>query len=307
MIPLLLLGAQPARAADLYANEVAHASLYMQSPANAVGAPDQLYADFLSSYSTMTLDLGEGEEGIGNLTISYLMVGAGTVTPIVTLFDDEMREVGGSSVSLTSETATALVGYSGETPYRFVRIAATSNRSWKLDAVASSRSYVAPVEEVEIPTDAGIVDEDVDTFDARFVPGDLLKSRESSAVYVYGSDGMRHAFPNEEVFYSWEYDFTNVTIVTAEEMASYPLGRNVTMRPGVYLVKLQSDASVYAVAPGGVLRLIPDEGTAIVFFGADWAHLVRDIPDVFWLNYVMGGVLNSSEEVAGWSFQFFPY
>ena len=54
------------------------------------------------------------------------------------------------------------------------------------------------------------------------------------AVYYYGSDGKRHAFPNERVFATWYSDFDNVVEVSPEFLSSLPLGKNVTYRRRSY-------------------------------------------------------------------------
>ena len=71
-------------------------------------------------------------------------------------------------------------------------------------------------------------------------------------------------------------------------MAAWPLGKNVSMRPGTYLVKLTTDPKTYAVEEGGVLRWIKQEYVAIQLFGENWATRVRDVPDVFFSNYTKG-------------------
>src|SRR5688572_3767681 len=57
------------------------------------------------------------------------------------------------------------------------------------------------------------------------------------AVYFYGHDGKRHAFPNEKVYFTWYSDFSGVRTISATEMASLQLGSNVVYRPGTKPVK----------------------------------------------------------------------
>ena len=128
-------------------------------------------------------------------------------------------------------------------------------------------------------------------------PGSLVKTSESSAVYLFGSDGYRHAFPNERIFFSWFLDFNDVQEVTPAELAAMPLGHNVTYRPGSRLVKITTDPKVYAVLDGGLLRPIASETDASALYGSDWATRVDDLPDVFFVDYEI------SEEVTadqGW-------
>ena len=71
-------------------------------------------------------------------------------------------------------------------------------------------------------------------------------------------------------------------------MSNIPLGGNVTYRPGIKLVKIQTDSKVYAVSPGGTLRLMITPAVAAKYYGATWAKNVADIPDAFFTNYKIG-------------------
>src|SRR3989339_1345558 len=92
--------------------------------------------------------------------------------------------------------------------------------------------------------------------------GDLIKMDGLSSVYYLGADGKRYVFPNEATYFSWYSDFSGVVTISASELQSYPIGGNVTMRPGTELVKITTDPSVYAVEPNGVLRKIQSEAQA---------------------------------------------
>jgi hypothetical protein len=113
-------------------------------------------------------------------------------------------------------------------------------------------------------------------------------TQHDSAVYYCGRDGKRYGFPNAKIYATWYEDFSNVRVITNEEMAALPLGGNVTYRPGSRLVKIQSDPKTYAVGRDGLLRHVPDEATAIALFGSAWSGLVDDIDVAFFLNYRIG-------------------
>ncbi len=117
--------------------------------------------------------------------------------------------------------------------------------------------------------------------------GDLIKMDGLSSVYYLGADGKRYVFPNETTYFSWYSDFSSVKTIPQDELESYPLGSNVTIRPGTYLVKITTDPKVYAVEKGGVLRWIPDEATAKTLYGDNWAQRVVDVPDAFFTNYTI--------------------
>jgi hypothetical protein len=114
------------------------------------------------------------------------------------------------------------------------------------------------------------------------------------SVYYRTGAGTRHAFPNERVFFTWYANFDSVKAISAGEMASLQLGRNVTYRPGVRMVKFTTENKVYAVARGGLLRWVKDEATAIALYGSDWNKKIDDIADVFVSNYNRTGTAITS-------------
>lgn len=118
--------------------------------------------------------------------------------------------------------------------------------------------------------------------------GSLIKPASSSTVYYCGADGKRYVFPNDRAYFTWYSDFSGVMALSDENIAQIPLGGNVTYRPGVKMVKIQSDPSVYAVAKGGVLRWVPSESVARLLYGENWAKQVDDVSDAFFFSYTMG-------------------
>jgi hypothetical protein len=71
-------------------------------------------------------------------------------------------------------------------------------------------------------------------------------------------------------------------------MSKISLGGNVTYRPGVKLVKIQTDPKVYAVDRDGTLRWMTSPAIAAKYYGTSWAKNLEDIPDVFFTNYKIG-------------------
>ena len=127
----------------------------------------------------------------------------------------------------------------------------------------------------------------------------LIKKDGLSTLYYLGTDGRRYVFPHENVFFSWYKDFSGVVTVSAEELASYPLGGNIVIRPGTKLIKIVSDPSVYAVEPNGVLRKIQSEADAVALYGTNWAKRVVDVADSFFTNYTIGANLAAGEVPVG--------
>lgn len=118
--------------------------------------------------------------------------------------------------------------------------------------------------------------------------GSLIKPAGSTAVYYCGANGKRYAFPNDRAYFTWYTDFKSVQTLSDEAIAAVPLGGNVTYRPGVKMIKIQSDPSVYAVSKGGILRWVQTESAARALYGDDWAKKVDDVSDAFFFSYTIG-------------------
>jgi len=118
--------------------------------------------------------------------------------------------------------------------------------------------------------------------------GSLIRTSDSDSVYYCGADGKRYVFPNARTYATWYKDFSGVQIISSEAMAMISLGGNVTYRPGIKLVKIQTEDKVYAVGRNGALRWMETPAIATKYYGASWAKSVEDIPDVFFLNYQIG-------------------
>ncbi len=119
-------------------------------------------------------------------------------------------------------------------------------------------------------------------------PGDLIRGETYSSVYYYGDDGLRYVFPNDKTYFTWYTDFDNVQWVSDATLATIQIGGNVTYKPGVKMLKINSDPTVYAVAGGGELRAIDSEEIAIELYGATWNQQIDDVPDGFFGNYEIG-------------------
>ena len=161
---------------------------------------------------------------------------------------------------------------------------------------------VVEVDEQEQVDEEEVVDEDLV---AGAEPGNLVKlvcedesdvSDPCRAVYYYATDGKRHAFPNEKVFFTWFDDFDDVVEVSADFLSDLSLGANVTYHPGTKMVKFQSVPTVYAVEARGVLRAIASEEIAKALYGADWNQQIDDISDAFYGHYDFGDDIDSSDD-----------
>lgn len=116
------------------------------------------------------------------------------------------------------------------------------------------------------------------------------------AVYYVDSQGSRHAFPNEKVFFTWFTDFDDVDEIDSDDMSDLPLGPNVTYRPGLKMVKFITVNTVYAVEGPNILRAIDDEDTAEDLYGSTWNQQIDDISDAFFSNYDFGEDINTASD-----------
>ncbi len=154
---------------------------------------------------------------------------------------------------------------------------------------------VVPVDETE-----GAIIEEGEVLGEKIVAaGTLIKRADISSVYFIGADDRRHAFPNEPTFFSYYSDFSEVLTVSAETLAAIPMGSNVTMNPGTWLVKIQSEPSVYAVEPSGVLRWISSEQIALNLYGSGWETKIVDIEPTFFVNYQIGSEIKIASYPTG--------
>ena len=286
---------------DVYADAAYNVSNQVYRPNNIFGAPDEIYADFLAKDASIILDMGEDEEGqTGNFYMHYklLYFGAGYW---VEFMDSQLNVLQKTGNNFPLNSTKETVAYTGTTPYRYIRITDTAGTLWKLDAVEAEKIknvIVTPIDTTATTT----TPKNTNTTRGMLVklPDDGNPATTyDAAVYVIGAGDVRHAFPNETVFLSWYKNFDDVVIFDQVSMANFPLGKNVTMRPGTNLIKLQTDPKVYAVEIGGVLRPISTEFDAITLYGSQWAQRVVDMPDVFFSNYTTGEPLTSAAHANG--------
>lgn len=127
-------------------------------------------------------------------------------------------------------------------------------------------------------------------------PADAGGDHPCTAVYYYGADGKRHAFPNAKVYFTWFANFDAVVTVSPAIMQAIPLGKNVIYKPGARMVKFQTENRVYAVSRTGALRWVPTEALAIALYGMDWNTKIDDIADAFYTNYAFGADITNATD-----------
>lgn len=120
----------------------------------------------------------------------------------------------------------------------------------------------------------------------------LGRSLDSSSVFCFMPGGERLVFPNAKTFLSWFGDFSLVEMVDSSSLAQFRITRNVTFKPGSLVKSATSPRTFVVVDSYGTLRWIPSEAKAIQLWGPNWANLISDIPDEFWINYSIGQPLD---------------
>lgn len=127
-------------------------------------------------------------------------------------------------------------------------------------------------------------------------PGDLIRGESFSAVYYFAEDGLRYIFPNSKIYFTWYDNFDEVRWLSDENLATIQIGGNVTYKPGVKMVKINSSPQVYAVGAGGILRGIDSEDVARALYGENWNQDIDDLPDSFFGNYEIGDDIEFSSQ-----------
>ncbi|MFH1632270.1 MAG: YCF48-related protein [bacterium] len=278
---------------------VGTAVTFVAAPEDDYGVAEcDLYVD--SIYKGDMVDVGDG-----NFQMSYTFLTDGTHL-VYARCTDEANNVNNGTTTLVSVSYTSITCYpdtdgdgygNGSHPTVVTGTVcpsgSVSNGSDSCDGDASAHTYAQCYPATPTVPAVGTTD-----------TGNLIKMQCEAgnevndpcrAVYYYGDDGKRHAFPNEKVYFTWYDNFDGVIIVTDEFMASISLGRNITYHPGTKMVKFQTMHTVYAVSAGGVLRAIASESVAQDLYGTAWNQQIDDISDAFYRNYSFGdGIYNAS-------------
>ncbi len=312
--PLTTLAAEET---SLYANSVYSAGNQTYKPENSLGAPDSIYTDFFEKDAAITLDMGENESGIGDLTL-YFKTQDFRASYRVEFLDVDLNKLQTSSNAFPISVSELTLSYTAGLAYRYVTITNVEEETWSLDAIMTSE-----IETVETTTDEEMTDEELTQLLNDFAEGLMnlfsnldfcggnhgllvkqvddgdLVTNTDSIIYEIGCDGTLHIVPNEATYKTWWTSYENVSFVEGSFIAQNGFGDNVTIRPGTNLVKQASSPKVYAVEPGGILRWIPDEATAETLYGPRWNTIILDIPDTIFSDYTVGDDLGNTAYPAG--------
>jgi len=137
-----------------------------------------------------------------------------------------------------------------------------------------------------IDTEEGLIVED-----SFWTIGRWVKTEDRTTVYFVDNSNKRHAYSNQSIWESYfGADFSFVETITNEELATYSFGSNVPYASGT-LIKIPSVPKVYLVGENGAIQWVNSEEKAVELFGADWADSVKDLSEVFFMDYTEGDVI----------------
>lgn len=126
--------------------------------------------------------------------------------------------------------------------------------------------------------------------------GSVVKLADGDTLYYVAADGKRYVYPNVNIYNSWFTNFNDVVTISAEALAAIPLGGSIQYRPGIILIKVQTDPKVYAVSQNGTLRWVKTESLARQLYGDDWANLVDDLQASFFASYHIGDDIDKNSD-----------
>lgn len=126
--------------------------------------------------------------------------------------------------------------------------------------------------------------------------GDLIRGQSLSAVYYFAKDGFRYVFPNDKTYFTWYTDFDDVKWLSDADLGKLQIGGNVTYKPGIKMIKINSDPKTYAVGENGSLHWVTTESAAITLYGSNWNTKIDDVPDGFFSNYTMSSDIEVSDD-----------
>lgn len=219
--------------------------------------------------------------------------------------DVEVRALGTAFTNVATQTDT---GVSSTAFYGIPAGLANGSYHWQarvVDSAGTASSWISFGANAESAADFSVSRSVAAvTFPSGFAAGDLVKLSNDgnpntfgdTAVFYLGADGNRYVFTNDKSYFTWYANFNSIRVISTTDLAAIPLRGNVTYRPGVKMVKLQTSPTVYVVTARGLLRAVPSEAVAAALYGSNWNREIDDINDAFWTNYTVGATLTVASD-----------
>lgn len=141
---------------------------------------------------------------------------------------------------------------------------------------------------------------------AALTAGTLIRSDSSTMVYYYAANGKRYVMTGKDVMTSWYNASTdllsgssnvcqNVKQISDAQMGAIMIGGNVGIRPGTYIIKIESSPKLYVVAHNRTIRPISVDVAQSLFAGAATAR-VKVVPDAYFTGYKQGSDVSSATD-----------
>jgi hypothetical protein len=133
--------------------------------------------------------------------------------------------------------------------------------------------------------------------------GNYIKSESFPTVYYVTPTCGRRAFMNEQTYFTWSPSFDRVVDVSDATLSALSLQGIMLPKHNVVLVKIQSDAKVYAVTRNSsdsyapILRWVSTEDVANSLYGAAWADYVIDISAGLFPRFEVGTAILTSGDL----------
>ena len=127
-----------------------------------------------------------------------------------------------------------------------------------------------------------------------------LAFSENETWMYYMFEGDRYTFPIGLSFTTWYGEDScpaceEVKDISAPLLASLPLGGNITAKPGSKILTIASDTNMWVVDSCATARAVTP-GVAQDIYGTDWADRLVIMPDVFFVDYLIGAPVNSASD-----------
>ncbi len=130
--------------------------------------------------------------------------------------------------------------------------------------------------------------------------GWFVRSPSFDTVYYIDTDFQRHPLWDSQTFFTWAESWDDIVWITDATLPTLKLASPLTPKPGVVLVKIQSDPGVYAIGGSALeptLRFIPSEAVAEAVYGTMWADYIIDLDPSILRHFSVGSDVSEHEIV----------
>lgn len=106
--------------------------------------------------------------------------------------------------------------------------------------------------------------------------GTVVRS-EGGVMYYVGFDGTLHEFVDQQTFYSWYDNVTDIRFISDAKIRSYDIGTPMCIRSGTWLIRFTQSQQLYIAEPGCILRPILSETHAFIVYGPSYKERIIEL------------------------------